>query len=116
MDLKGEIKNYTKNQIDFFYRGNNLEQDLIILSAVFKGKLSDKKKIMEKKTNLISKKKKDQPTRIKTCGSTFKNPLNNKKAWELINISGCANLKIGGASISEKHNNFFINNGMRTFF
>ncbi len=111
MNLKGEIKNYTKNQIDFFYRGNNLEQDLIILSAVFKGKLSDKKKIMEKKTNLISKKKEDQPTRIKTCGSTFKNPLNNKKAWELINISGCANLKIGGASISEKHNNFFINNG-----
>ena len=111
MNLKGEIKNYTKNQIDFFYRGNNLEEDLIILSAVFKGKLSDKNKIIKKKSNLISKKKEDQPTRIKTCGSTFKNPSNNKKAWELINISGCANLKIGGASISEKHNNFFINNG-----
>ena len=70
-----------------------------------------KKKIQENQEYLVNKKKESQPTRVKTCGSTFKNPINNKKAWELINISGCANLKIGGASISEKHNNFFINNG-----
>ena len=27
---------------------------------------------------LIEKKKKDQPSKIKTCGSTFKNPKNKK--------------------------------------
>ena len=48
--------------------------------------------------------------KIKTCGSTFKNPENNK-AWKLIKDSGCAGMKIGGAQISEKHCNFFINNG-----
>ena len=51
--------------------------------------------------NLLIKKE-TQPTRVKTCGSTFKNPLNNKKAWELIKLSECSGLKVGGASISEK--------------
>ena len=59
---------------------------------------------------MIKKKKEDQPSKIKTCGSTFKNPPNNK-AWELIKKSNCAGLKIGGAQISEKHCNFFVNNG-----
>ena len=62
------------------------------------------------------RKEKSQPSRIKTCGSTFKNPINqtNKKAWELIKESKCENLKIGGASISKKHSNFFINNDFAT--
>ena len=54
------------------------------------------------------KKKVDQPSRIKTCGSTFKNPEGNK-AWKLIKDSGCAGISIGDAAISEKHCNFFIN-------
>ena len=56
------------------------------------------------------KKKLSQPSNIKTCGSTFKN-TNNKKAWKLIKDSGCAGMKIGGAKISEKHCNFFVNDG-----
>ena len=58
----------------------------------------------------INQKKNDQPTNIKTCGSTFKNP-ENKKAWELIKNSGCAGIKVGDACISEKHCNFFVNKG-----
>ena len=59
---------------------------------------------------LINKKKEDQPSKIKTCGSTFKNP-GNKKAWELIKLSDCSNLSVGGARLSEQHCNFFLNNG-----
>ena len=59
---------------------------------------------------LVNKKKKDQPSKIKTCGSTFKNPEGNK-AWKLIKDSGCAGVNVGDASISEKHCNFFINKG-----
>ena len=62
------------------------------------------------KNNLIERKKKDQPSKIKTCGSTFKNP-NKNKAWQLIKDSGCAGMKVGDAQISEKHCNFFVNNG-----
>ena len=60
--------------------------------------------------NLVERKKKDQPSKIKTCGSTFKNHENNK-AWSLIKKSGCASMKVGDAHISEKHCNFFVNKG-----
>ena len=56
------------------------------------------------------KKKLTQPSKIKTCGSTFKNP-ENKKAWRLIKDSGCVGMKIGDAQISQKHCKFFVNNG-----
>ena len=59
---------------------------------------------------LYKKKKLTQPSKIKTCGSTFKNP-ENKKAWKLIKDSGCAGMKVGDAKISEKHCNFFVNTG-----
>ena len=51
-----------------------------------------------------------QPSKIKTCGSTFKNP-ENEKAWKLIKDSGCTGMKVGDAQMSEKHCNFFVNNG-----
>ena len=111
MNFNGEIKSFDKEEIEFFYRGNSMKDDLVILSAIFKGKISDKNKILETQKKLINKKRETQPTRVKTCGSTFKNPTNEKKAWELIKLSECSDLKVGGASISEKHNNFFINNG-----
>ena len=60
--------------------------------------------------SLIQKKKKDQPKKIKHCGSTFKNPANNR-AWKLIKESGCAGMTFGKALISEKHCNFFVNKG-----
>ena len=59
---------------------------------------------------MYTKKKKSQPSQIKTGGSTFKNH-NNKKAWELIKESGSDKLNVGDAKISEKHCNFFLNNG-----
>ena len=58
----------------------------------------------------MKKKKKDQPTKIKTCGSTFKNH-DNTKAWKLIKESGCAGMNIGDAYVSDKHCNFFVNKG-----
>ena len=59
---------------------------------------------------MIERKKNSQPSKIKTGGSTFKNN-NNKKAWMLIKESGCDKFYVGDAKISEKHCNFFINNG-----
>ena len=58
----------------------------------------------------MKQKKKDQPSKIKTCGSTFKNPK-NLKAWKLIKDSGCAGMRIGDSCVSEKHSNFFVNKG-----
>ena len=52
-----------------------------------------------------------QPTKIKTSGSTFKNPINqtDKKVWELIRLSVHNEISYGDAAISKKHANFFVN-------
>ncbi len=106
--LEIEIK---KEDIKFLYRGTNLPKDLIITSAKLKGSIGLKEKIEKKQHDLIEKKKLSQPNQIKTCGSTFKNISKEKKAWMLIKEAGCANYQEGDATISQKHCNFFVNNG-----
>ena len=78
---------------------------------------------MEKieRTNLIilkQKKEKAQPTKIKTGGSTFKNPIKqtDKKVWEIIKESvPLAIFSFGDAHISNKHCNFFVNKNNASF-
>ena len=103
-----EIK---KEDIKFLYRGTNLSNDLIIVSAKLKGTTSVMKKIEKKQSDFIEKKKSSQPSQIKTCGSTFKNISKDKKAWKLIKEAGCEDYREGDAFISQKHCNFFVNNG-----
>ena len=110
IDEKGQEKEIKKDEIKFFYRGTDIPKNYIVLSAVLKGITSSKQLIEEKQEKLIEKKKKSQPSQIKTGGSTFKNS-NDKKAWMLIKESGCDKLYIGDAKISEKHCNFFVNDG-----
>ena len=110
MDFSGNMKVIYSSDIKFSYRGTDLDDNLIFISATLRGKMGNKFEIKEKMNNLISKKNKDQPSKIKTCGSTFKNPKNNK-AWKLIKESGCSGLTIGDAYISERHSNFFVNRG-----
>ena len=100
-----------KEDIKFFYRGTNLSENLIIISAKLKGKIKKKDEIEKKQSEFIERKKLSQPSQIKTCGSTFKNINKNKKAWMLIKEAGCDNFKEGDAIISQKHCNFFVNNG-----
>jgi UDP-N-acetylmuramate dehydrogenase len=66
---------------------------------------------------LKEKKEKAQPTKIKTSGSTFKNPLgqSDKKVWQLIKESVPLEKSFGDAGISEKHCNFFVNKGNAKF-
>ena len=103
-----EIK---KEEIKFLYRGTNLPKNILITSVRLKGEISKNEEIEKKQTDFIMKKKLSQPSQIKTCGSTFKNISKDKKAWMLIKESGCDNFKEGGAEISKKHCNFFVNNG-----
>ena len=117
LDRSGKVLTIPSSSIKFDYRKNDLPRDLIFLSASFKGKF--KRKDIVKKEMEILKKKKDevQPTRVKTGGSTFKNPIKqtNKKVWELIKSSVPKNTTFGGAMISDKHSNFFVNKNNATF-
>ncbi len=111
VDFQGVVKSIPANKINFNYRSIELSKDLIFLSATFKGKERDSLEIEQYMNDLIKKKEIAQPTKIKTSGSTFKNPINqtNKKVWELIRSSVSIEKSYGDAFISEKHANFFVN-------
>ena len=116
VDTKGVVRLINSNQINFAYRGSDLPKDLIFLSATLKGTKSESKIIKQKIDNLVLKKKNSQPSQIKTCGSTFRNPIDKTKkhSWQLIKENGCEKMTVGGAYISEKHANFFVNDGRAT--
>jgi len=107
----GQVVSILKKDIIFNYRECNLPKNMIFLSATLKGKKKTKQLIQKEIITLKEKKEISQPTKIKTGGSTFKNPKNqtNKKVWELIKSSISLNTEFGDASISKKHCNFLIN-------
>ena len=117
IDKLGNIKTIKSDDIKFEYRKNNLTEDLIFLSASFRGKKSISDEILRETNKLKAEKEKNQPTRIKTSGSTFKNPITQtkKKVWELIKESVSLDTNFGDACISEKHCNFFVNKGNAKF-
>jgi len=117
IDKSGQVITIPANQIKFKYRDSGLSDDLIFLSASFKGFKKDKNSINNEIKILKEKKEQAQPTRIKTSGSTFKNPINqsDKKVWQLIKESVPLEKSFGDASISEKHCNFFVNKGNAKF-
>ena len=89
IDKLGNVISIPSKDIKFEYRKNNLDDDLIFLSASFKGIKSDSSKIKKETIKLKKRKEETQPSKIKTSGSTFKNPIlqSNKKVWELIKES-----------------------------
>ena len=117
IDLNGNIKIIPINKLKFSYRKIHLDENLIFLSATFKGNISSKKKIKLLMEKLSKEKNNSQPSKIKTGGSTFKNPIDqtNKKVWKLIKESVPENISFGDAHISKKHSNFFVNKNNATF-
>lgn len=110
IDMNGEIKIINNKDINFSYRHTSLTKNQIITNIEMKGSFLEKQKILEIMNNLKNKKDTDQPQKIKTGGSTFKNPKNSdKKAWQLIKESGCADLRVGGIKLSNLHCNFLEN-------
>ena len=117
VDRMGKVLTIPVSKIKFSYRGNDLDKDLIFLSASLKGEFKEKTKIQEYMKVIKNRKDYTQPTRIKTGGSTFKNPIKqtDQKVWELIKKSVPLDTKFGDAEISKKHCNFFVNNNKATF-
>ena len=113
----GQVTTIPAKDINFEYRNSKLSDDLIFLSASFKGFKKDSDSIKKEMMELKKKKEQAQPTKIKTSGSTFKNPLDqsDKKVWQLIKESVSLEKSFGDACISKKHCNFFVNKGDAKF-
>ena len=117
MDFSGRVHTINSKNVNFDYRKTDLPKNLIFLSASFKTHKKRRNEIIENIHKLKERKKNSQPLRVKTGGSTFKNPINQseKKVWELIKESVDNQVSFGDAKISEKHSNFFINSKNASF-
>ena len=113
VDLSGRRHTLARADITFGYRCSDLPEDWIFTAATLRGRPGERAAIMERMAEINAAREESQPVRTRTGGSTFINP-EGAKAWELIEQAGCRGLRRGGAMVSEKHSNFFINGGCAT--
>ena len=113
MNGLGQIVSLAPKDFNLSYRSSFFPEDWIILSITLKTYPDSRENIEQKLSEQKKYRMEHQPYNAKTGGSTFKNP-DGLRAWELIKNAGCANLKVGGAKVSEIHNNFLINTGSAT--
>lgn len=106
--LGDTVREEPKDYFAFSYRHSKLhETKEVVLSALFSFEKGNSKS--ENAQSALNFRKENQPSG-KTNGSFFKNPKGDF-AGRLIDAAGLKGCKIGGAFISEKHANFFMNDG-----
>ena len=104
----GEEKFLSLSDLNFKYRSSSIQNDSIVKEVVFNAIIGDLNQIEYNMNKIIHQRESDQPLKVKTGGSAFKNPK-GVFASKLIEESGCKGIKIGGAIVSSKHANFLIN-------
>ena len=57
LTLGGELKTFKRDQINFYYRGSDFGETVIILSVKLKANKGNKVEIQKNKINLLNKKK-----------------------------------------------------------
>lgn len=118
----GEVVTLSKDDMGFAYRSTALPDGLILTSVLLEGPNGDPATIEAKMEDALAKREATQPTKERSCGSTFRNPagfsstgqaddVHDLKAWKVIDDAGMRGASIGGAQMSEMHSNFLINKG-----
>ncbi len=104
------------NNKGFDYRSSPFQKrKVIIVACKVKIKQADNQNLpIEEYMNNLKRKKSTQPVNAYSAGCAFKNPIDHH-AWKLIEASGCSNLSVGDAKVSDIHHNFLINQGTATF-
>ncbi len=105
-------------ELDFRYRRSNLAPGEVVAGARFALEPGDPEAIKATMAAMRGRRREAQPSGIKTFGSTFKNPdderAGGRTAGQLLEAAGCRGLRQGGARFSEKHANFVENEGEAT--
>lgn len=114
MDLQGNIRTFTGEEMEFSYRHSVLEgKAYIVLSAVFSLHPAEPEAIREKMRELQAKRSASQPLDMPSAGSAFKRPVGGYAA-ALIQDAGLKGYRVGDAAISTKHAGFAVNLGNAT--
>ena len=107
------------------YRQSDLAEGAVIVGAVFDGVAGDPEALAAKMDAQLQKRDETQPTKDRTAGSTFRNPVgysstgqaddsHDLKAWKVIDDAGMRGATRGGAIMNVKHSNFLTNAGGAT--
>jgi len=101
------------DDLGFVYRNSNLREGEVVSRAGFRLRPQDPAEIRATLATMRARRREDQPSGIKTFGSTFKNPederAGGRTAGQLLDDAGCRGLEVGGARFSPKHANFVEN-------
>ncbi|WP_395004355.1 UDP-N-acetylmuramate dehydrogenase [Cypionkella sp.] len=121
----GEIVDIAAQDLDLRYRHSSLPDGWVLLSASFRANSADPKVLEARMLDQIAKRDASQPTKDRSAGSTFRNPVGHSstgraddshelKAWKVIDDAGLRGATLGGAQMSPMHSNFLINIGGAT--
>ena len=114
LDENGKIKTKSVSELELSYRHSIFsDTKMCILSAIFKFTQDSNADIKARMSKHMDSRKSKQPLEFPSAGSTFKRPVGNY-ASALIDQCGLKGLKVGGATVSEKHCGFVINVGNAT--
>jgi UDP-N-acetylmuramate dehydrogenase len=101
------------DELGFTYRHSNLGEGEVVARASFALEPDDPDAIRATLASMRERRREAQPSGIKTFGSTFKNPederAEGRSAGQLLEAAGCRGLRHGGARFSAKHANFVEN-------
>lgn len=111
---EGEIKELTKEELEFAYRHSCIpEKEYIVLEVTIELTPGEEEKIREIMNDFKNRRIEKQPLEYPSAGSTFKRPEGHF-AGKLIQDAGLRGYRVGGAQVSEKHCGFVINTGDAT--
>ena len=121
----GEVKTLQAADLHLNYRQSTLPEGWVITQATFRAAPGDPAQLEARMADQIAKRDASQPTKDRSAGSTFRNPLGRSstgtaddshelKAWKVIDNAGMRGARIGGAQMSPMHSNFLINTGGAT--
>jgi UDP-N-acetylmuramate dehydrogenase len=121
----GRIETLPAAALALRYRQSDLPEGAVIVAATFRAPPGDPAALEARMAGQIARRDASQPTRDRSAGSTFRNPLGRSstgaaddthelKAWKVIDDAGMRGARLGGAQMSEMHSNFLINAGGAT--
>ena len=112
------VERRVPDELGFEYRRSNLRADEVVARAGFLLVAADPEAVKATMAAMRERRHEAQPSGIKTFGSTFKNPederAEGRTAGQLLEAAGCRGLEVGGARFSPKHANFVENAGEAT--
>jgi UDP-N-acetylmuramate dehydrogenase len=107
-----EVEEWPAEKLAFEYRGSWLKHNpgrAVVISALFEAAASTPEACKDKIRGFVAQRQQTQPGGA-SMGSMFKNPP-GEFAGKLIDRAGLKGLTEGGAQISQRHANFFVNLG-----